>query len=39
MGDDWTYHNILGLAPKSLTLGPVLIQKLQGVIDEQRATI
>ena len=25
MGDDWTYHNILGLAPKSLTLGPVLI--------------
>ena len=25
MGDDWTYHNILGIAPKSLTLGPVLI--------------
>ena len=40
MGDDWIYHNIFGLAPKSLVAGPVFMQKLSAeVLDEQRATI
>ena len=28
VGEDWTFRNIFGLAPKSLTDGPVLIQNL-----------
>ena len=41
VGEDWTFRNILGLAPKSLTDGPVLIQNLfnNQAIDEQRATL
>ena len=41
MGDEYTFYNVLGLAPKSLTDGPVYIKNLFSlqVIDEQRATI
>ena len=41
MGDSWRYYNLLGLAPKSESTGPVFIQALeqQGVISGQRATL
>jgi hypothetical protein len=40
MGEDWVYHNILGLSPKTLTAGPVILQKLSvEILNEQRATI
>ena len=40
MGDDWVYHNILGLSPKTLTAGPVFLQKLSTeILNEQRVTI
>ena len=41
MGDDWPFYNFLGLAPKSLSDGPVVIKSLyrDGAIDSQRATI
>ena len=40
MGEDWVYHNILGLSPKTLTAGPVFLQKLSvEILNEQRATI
>ena len=28
MGDDWRYYNMLGIAPRTETTGPLLIQKL-----------
>jgi hypothetical protein len=41
MGDDWKYYNMMGLAPKTRTTGPVFIQTLaqEGVISSQTATL
>jgi len=41
MGNTWEYYNLLGLAPKSTTKGPVFIQHLanDGVISSETATL
>ena len=41
MGNDWKFYNMIGLAPRSETSGPVLIQKMkqQNVISEEIATL
>ena len=41
MGNDWKFYNMLGLAPRSETSGPVLIQRMKqyNIISEEIATL